>query len=146
MAKKKTLDVQKFEGNTDLGSVKMTEPGLVEDKAYNYDLSNVAVESKTNLEQDEGYGQATVIRCFEFGINPEAFQQHMPTEQELFNYHHKGIEVMLWRDGLAIIPEINPRLAINKAKGTYSIFVTAKPARGHMLNERPQTLKDIAHG
>ena len=69
-------------------------------KDVHWQGKELQTESDVHLEDDEGYGNATIIRCFTFGANPEAFAQHKPTKQELFNSHLKGIEVMLWKDGL----------------------------------------------
>ena len=130
------MDVSSFGGVENLGTIKKD--------GFDHEVSNIEAQSKTNLEMDEGHGDAVVIRCFEFAFNPEAIKQHLPTRQELFNYHHKGIEMALWRDGLKVIPESNPRLTIDGMK--YKIFVGAKVARGHLLNHNPMTLKQIAHG
>lgn len=157
MAKKanRTSEVQKFGGTESLGNVKddgVTEfrsemsGNTYEHKGTEYDVQSVEAQSTIKLEEDIGQGQAAVIRCFEFGINKEAFRQYTPTKQELFNSHYKGIELALWKDGLAVIPEVSPRVVFNEEKDTYSIFVGALPQRGHNLNETPQTLTDLAHG
>lgn len=139
MAKlKKTLDVQKFGGTESLGTTKMN--------GFDHDVQTVEAQSKTKLEHDEGYGNAAIIRCFEFGMNPESFKLYQPTKQELFNSHFKGIEVALWKDGLKVIPEVNPRIVVEEKEMKYKIFVGAAPMRGHILRERPRTLSEIAHG
>lgn len=107
--------------------------------------NSISTESETHLEDDEGFGEAAVIRVFEFAANPEAFKQHKPTKQELFNSHYKGIEIMLWKDGLKVMPEVEPKLTINKKKTKYRIIVGATPMRGHILREQPKTLSQIAH-
>lgn len=101
-------------------------------------------ESQTHLEDDEGTGDAAIIRMFEFKVNPESFKQFTPTEQELFNSHYKGIEAILWRDGMSVLPEVNPRVTFSKNKKKYRIFIGAKPAKGHLLMEKPKTLSQIA--
>lgn len=108
-----------------------------------HDISQVEVASDTHLENDVGSGKVVIIRCFEFAANPEAFAQHTPTKQELFNYHSKGIEGLLWADGMAVVPEVEPRIVVNKKQTKYHIFVGATPSRGHLLSEQPATLKDI---
>ena len=142
--KKKALDVQKFGGVEELGKVKMQE-GL-DEKGVDYELSHIEEQSKTTLEADVGHGDAVVIRRFTFGMNPVAFREGRPDKQQLFNYHSKGIEIALWRDGLKVVPEINPRIVINEKEMVYDIFVTAKVARGHLLNAAPQTLTQITNG
>lgn len=137
--KKKSIEVQKFGGTEGLGTTHVND--------YAHDVQSIEAQSKTHLEDDVGHGEAAIIRMFEFGINPEAFKLHPPTKQDLFNYHHKGIEVALWRDGMKVIPEVNPRVVINEEKMTYRIFVGAKPMKGHFLREQqqPKTLSQLAH-
>lgn len=109
------------------------------------DVSKIETASETHLEDDTGHGEAAIIRCFEFAANPEAFKQHKPTKQELFNHHSKGIEIMLWKDGMKVMPEIAPRIILNKRNTKYRIFVGARPMKGHLLREAPKTLSQIAH-
>ena len=109
------------------------------------DISKIETESETHLEDDVGYGDAAIIRMFEFAANPVAFKQHTPTKQELFNYHYKQIELALWADGMKVLPEVNPKVTISKNKKKYRIFIGAVPMKGHILQERPQTLSQIAH-
>lgn len=135
MARKKKVEVQKFGGTDDLGNVKM--------HGYDHDVKSVEVQSQTKLESDEGYGNAVVIRMFEFGVNPESFKRHQPTKQELFNSHSKGIEAFLWRDGLQVISEVEPRIVFNKKQTTYKIFIGARPKRGEMLTQAPHTLSQL---
>lgn len=101
-------------------------------------------ESQTHLEDDEGTGDAAIIRMFEFKVNPEAFKQITPTEQELFASHERGIAALLWRDGMTPLDTVTPRITFSKNKKTYRIFIGAKPAKGHLLQERPKTLSQIA--
>lgn len=126
---------------------------LVEENAHNAPVKDVAwqgqtldTESDISFSEDTGSGEAIVVRCFTFGANAEAFKIHKPTKQELFNTHYKQIEIFLWKDGLMVVPEIMPRIHIAKNKKFYSIFVGAKPQRGHVLYEKPQTLNQLVHG
>lgn len=158
MAKKskKTLEVQKFGGIDDHGTVNDTnstdfyselgQTKYIRDADTNYDLKSIETESTTKLEEDVGYGNAVIIRMFEFRVNPLVFYAHSPTKQELFNSHYKGIEIALWKDGMKVIPEVDPRIVVNEAAGTYQIFVGAAPAKGHILKEQPQTLSQLVHG
>lgn len=133
----KFKDVAKFGGTETLGNTKMN--------GFDHQIDSVETQSKTKLEDDTGHGEAAIIRCFIFGMNPTAFKQYNPTSQELFNYHHKGIEVALWKDGMKVMPEVNPRVSYDTKRMQYKIFVGAKPMKGYILNERPQTLSEIAH-
>ena len=140
--KKAPVDVQSFGGTQDLGKTN-TDLGLGK---TDYEVSSAEAQSKTNLEMDEGHGDAVIIRRFEFAMNAEAFRLGRPDKQQLFNYHIKGLEVALWKDGLKVFPDVAPRLVIDEKSMKYSIFVAAKVARGHMLGVNPQTLSQLAHG
>lgn len=152
---KKTLDVQKFGGVDHVGTAhdanltKFTS-GMTQQESLhndvNYDMESLEVQSETHLEDDHGGGGAAIIRMFEFGMNPQAFNEHVPSRQELFNSHYKGIEMALWRDGMSVMPEVNPRLVVDSKNGKYQIFVGAKPMKGHLLQEQPKTLAEQIHG
>lgn len=126
---------------------------VVEENAKDAPVKDVAWKGQTldtqgdiALEEDTGHGTAVVVRCFTFAINPDAFRKNKPTKQELFNAHYKQIEIELWKDGLKVFPEWNPKVNLTKNKKFYSIFVASTPARGHLLNEKPKTLTGILHG
>lgn len=135
---KKVKNVDKFGGTEELGNVKFD--------GFEYSGATSEASSETKLEYDVGQGDPVVIRRFTFGANPLAFQEHPPTKQELFNAHAKGIEIALWRDGLKVFDEVKPRIVLNAEKTHYEIFVAAKPMKGHLLMERPQTLAEITRG
>lgn len=134
----KELELQKFGGTDELGAVKV--------HGFNHDVSSIEEQSKTSLEQDIGVGQVAVIRCFEFKANMEAFKEHPIGKQELFNHHLKGIEIALWRDGLKIMPEVEPRVVFEDEQGLYKIFVGSIPMKGQLVLDKPLTLTEIAHG
>lgn len=108
------------------------------------EVQELEVKSKTNLEEDTGYGQAAIIRMFEFGMNVKTFLEVKPTKQQLFNSHYKVIETALWKDGLKVLPEVEPRVTIDAKGLKYRIFVGARPMRGHILQQVPKTLSQIA--
>ena len=134
--KRKALDVAKFGGTENLGKATYNN--------YEHEISNIETQSKTKLEDDVGHGGAAIIRRFSFGMNAESFKEKPPTKQELFNYHIKGIEIMLWRDGMKIMTEVQPRIMLEEKKMQYHIFVGARPQKGFILREAPQTLKEVA--
>lgn len=136
--KRSQVEVRKFGGIEEVAQVKMN--------GHDHDVQSVEAQSTTKLEDDMGYGNAAIIRCFKFGINPTVFQQYPPTKQELFNSHYKGIEIALWRDGLKVIPDVNPRIVVDQKSMSYQIFVGAHPMKGHLLREQPKTLSQLAHG
>lgn len=85
-------------------------------KDIDWDVEEVGVdakEEKSQFEFDKGVGQAIVLRNFDFAANPEVFKQHKPTAQQLFESHRKGMEAMLWTDGLTPYHVIEPRLISN---------------------------------
>lgn len=146
MAKKrKVKEVAKFGGVDELGTIKSDLHSPFVEQTY--DASTVEAKSEqTHLEDDRGEGEATVIRCFTFGINPQVFLEQRPTKQDLFNHHLRGIEATLWKDGLKVFDDVAPRLTFDNKNLQYSIFIAARPRNGYLLHERPQTLSQIAHG
>ena len=144
--KRKSVDVQKFGGHEHLGEVQgnVTDSPLEDVKSHS--LESVEAESQTKLEHDLGTGRPVIMRTFTFKVNKEAFKAHIPTKQDLFNFHAKGIELSLWKDGLVYAEEYEPRLLFNKKRTHYTIFIVATPSRSNVLLETPQTLSQIAHG
>lgn len=148
---KKTQNVAKFGGTDDLGTVQIQNVDGAPVKDVNYEVKSIETQSKTKLEDDKGFGNAAIIRCFKFGLNLESFKQHQPTRQELFNSHIKGIEVALWKDGMKVMTDVTPRIVINEQDMQYQIFVGAQPMKGQLLSQTPHTLRelvndDVAHG
>jgi hypothetical protein len=99
--------------------------------------------SDTKLEQDLGTGHEVVLRFFEFAVNEEAFKQHKPNAQELFNSHRMGIESLLWRDGLKPYEGMEPRFMFSKSKKYYRFIITCVPRAGKVLSGTPQTLSQL---
>ncbi len=126
---------------------------LVEKKAKDTPLGDIEnlkwegeelqAESKTKITEDTGVGQAIVLRFFEFGANPESFKIHKPTAQELFNSHLKGIESLLWRDGLKFYHDTPPRLMFSKDSKKYCFIIPCTTTRGSLLTQKTQTLSEI---
>lgn len=104
---------------------------------------HVTAESDTKLEHDLGTGQPVILRFFDFGANAETFKTHKPTAQELFNTHIKGMESLLWTDGLQPFPEVEPRLMFSKDKTQYRFVLACIPAKGNMLFNDAKTLSQI---
>ena len=136
--KAKVHQVAKFGGTEELGSAMF--------RGDKHEVSSIEVNSDTKLQQDKGEGKTVLVRCFVFAIDPETFKVYTPTKQELFNSHYKGIETALWRDGMKVIPEVNPRIVVMQQEGKYRIFVGAQPMKGHILKEQPKTLTEQIHG
>lgn len=139
MAKRKIKEVAKFGGVDELGKACY--------QGHEHDVATVEAKSEqTHLEDDRGEGEATVIRRFTFGMNPETFIKNRPTKQDLFNAHLHGIEIALFGDGLKVFDSVAPRITFDIEKKQYSIFVAARPRKGYLLQERPQTLREIING
>ena len=155
---KKAVEVSKFGGVNDLGSLKDERKvdftsGMSGETSQRsgvgYDMRDLEVESKTKLQSDTGYGSPVIVRVFEFRFNPEAVAKvqndQIPLDKQmLFNSHYKGIEMALWKDGFVPMPEVAPQVKIEGDK--YRIFVGAKLAKGQILREKPMTLSQIANG
>lgn len=141
--KKKGKDVAKFGGTEQLGRVKL--------EGHDHEAASVEVQSKTNLEMDEGYGGTVTIRCFTYAMNPAMFQRYKlekgsVSKQDIFNGHIRGIEVSLWADGWKVFTNVEPKISFNMALRQYSIYIAATPMKGRSLSERPQTLSEIVNG
>lgn len=120
-------------------NAKNTPSKKVED--IQWEGEEVQAQSDTKLESDLGTGQAVIIRFFEFGADPEMFKQHKPTAQELFNSHRKGIEALLWRDGLKPYEGLEPRLMFSKNQKNYRFIITCIPM--NILTDTPRTLSQL---
>ena len=101
------------------------------------------VKSETNLEKDLGTGSEVIIRMYEFAADPLIFSQRVPSTQELFNSHIKGITNLLWQDGLAPATDIEPRIVVSKEKNKYLIVVHARAMMGQTFIDKPKTLTEI---
>lgn len=146
--KQKTQNVAKFGGVDELGQIKSDLHSPLKEQTY--DASSVEAKSEqTHLEDDIGVGEATVLRNFVFAIDlskTNVWLERRPTKQDLFNAHLKGIEMALWKDGLKVWPDVAPQLMFDVNNLKYTIIVAARPMKGFMLQERPQTLAEIVNG
>lgn len=106
-----------------------------------WDGEEINVQSKTTIQDDKGIGQAISLRTFEFAANPEAFKHETPSYQQLFDSHLKGIQSMLWVDGMKPYEAVEPRILISKDKTHYKIVVACTP--NEVLLDKPQTLDQL---
>ncbi len=97
--------------------------------------------STTKITDDVGKGQPVILRTFKFAANPEAFRMHKPTAQELFESHKRGIEALLWRDGLTHFREVEPRIVFTKDQKTYTFIIACIPTQA--LIDNPKTLSEL---
>ena len=133
MAKKISKKFKALEKNAD----------VVKGDDLKWEGEEIVSESTTKIEDDKGDGRAVVLRFFEFGANVETFKIHKPTAQDLFNSHMKGIESLLWRDGLKPYLEVEPRLQFSKDKTKYRFILAAIPSYGGDLMDKTQTLSQL---
>lgn len=134
MAKKKFTAIEKD----------VTDAPVAESKIdLEWEGEHIDVQSTTHLEDDKGTGQETILRFFKFAANPEIFKQHKPTAQELFNHCRRGMESLLWTDGLTPHQGIEPRLIFDKDGKSYSFAITCLPRE--VLLDKSQTLTEILH-
>lgn len=100
-------------------------------------------ESETKIEDDKGTGQEIIVRVFEFAADQEVFRMNRPTAQELFDSHRKGIESMLWADGLQPYQAIEPTLIVDKDKSKYTFYISCLPGLGNTLIDKTHTLSEL---
>lgn len=129
-------------------STVVDEAGIVSSDKVQWDVQQGEVQSSTNLEDDLGTGKQVIVRSFDFKANPEAFAHATPSKQELFDAHAHQIEVILWKDGLQVMPDVKPQLIFSKKRDGYRIVVGAEPAKGFLMpySVEAQTLSQIANG
>ncbi len=114
-------------------------------KDLEWEGEEVGVESTTKLEDDKGTGKEIVLRFFDFAANPEVFKIRKPTAQELFNTHHKGMEAMLWSDGLSPYQLIEPRLLFSKDGSQYRFVISCIPSLGNTFVDKSRTLSQLVN-
>lgn len=109
-----------------------------------YETAEVSVESDTKLEDDKGEGKEMILRFFEYTANPLMFIDRTPTAQELFNAHHKEIEIKLWQDGLIPETKVEPRVLISKDCSHYKFIIGCRLGKGQILTQKTLTLAELA--
>lgn len=142
-------DIYKGENSTDVFGGSVGKEELEAQGIQGWDKAQeLGASSETHLEDDKGEGHAVVMRQFVFGINVPVFVEAKPTKQQLFNSHLKGIELSLWKDGLQLWTEVEPRIHIDSANMRYTIYVGAITSRGNSFStlHKPKKLTEILHG
>ena len=97
---------------------------------------------------DSATGKKVIIRKFEFewgkkiGLEDKMNAQY--NKQAFFNSHAKYIRDFLWKDGLSILENQDPKMIFNK-KG-YIIAIACEARFGVSIFEKGQTLQDIFKG
>lgn len=112
-------------------------------KDLEWEGEEIGVESTTKIEDDKGVGQEIILRSFDFAANPETFNTHKPTPQELFESHRRGMEAMLWTDGMAPYQAIEPRLMFSKDGTKYRFILSCIPSLGNSIIDKTKTLSQL---
>ena len=104
---------------------------------------DLAVKADTPLV-DAGTGKKMIIRLFDFKFDPskkDAIKIAKLNKQGFFNSHAKYIKDFLWKDGLRVVDNQDPKL-IFKGNG-YRIAVVCQASSGVFIDQKGQTLQDI---
>lgn len=105
---------------------------------------DLAVKADTPLI-DSATGKPVIIRMFDFswakGITKEQKEISKSDKQGFFNSHAKYIRDFLWKDGLSIREDHDPKMLFNK-KG-YRIAVMCEARFGVSVFDKPTTLQNI---
>ena len=94
---------------------------------------------------DSGTGKSLLIRVFDFKYDPrtklEDRQRAKMNKQEFFNMHAKYIMNFLWKDGLRIREDHDPKLIF--VKGGYRIAILCEARLGVLVDKKPTTLQKV---
>lgn len=105
---------------------------------------DLAVKADTPLI-DSATGKKLIVRLFDFNwkkeMKPEAIEQAKNDKQGFFNSHAKYIKDFLWKDGLSVREDHDPKMIFNK-KG-YRIAILCEARFGISIFEKPTTLQNI---
>lgn len=105
---------------------------------------DLAVKADTPLI-DRGTGKKVIIRMFDFnwnkGIKKEDLEQIKANKQILFNAHAKYIKDFLWKDGLSVLENQDPKLIFTKQG--YRIAVACEARFGVSIFDKGRTLQDM---
>ena len=105
---------------------------------------DLAVKADTPLI-DSGTGKKLIVRLFDFNwdkkMNRDDIERVHNDKQGFFNSHAKYIKDFLWKDGLSVREDHDPKMIFNK-KG-YRIAVLCEARFGVSIFEKPTTLQDI---
>ena len=94
---------------------------------------------------DSATGKKVIIRTFDFewkkGMKTQDRMNAQYNKQAFFNSHAKYIKDFLWKDGLSILENQDPKMIFNK-KG-YRIAIACEARFGVSIFDKPTTLQDI---
>ena len=102
---------------------------------------DLAVKADTPLI-DSATGKKLIVRIFDFKWNKGAdIKQAKNDKQGFFNSHAKYIKDFLWKDGLSVRDDHDPKMIFNKTG--YRIAVLCEARLGLNIFEKGRTLQDI---
>ena len=108
---------------------------------------DLAVKADTPLI-DSATGKKLIVRLFDFQWHKEIKKQDIEraksNKQELFNNYANYIKSFLWKDGLSVREDHDPKLIFTKQG--YRIAVLCEARLGVSIFEKGQTLQDIFKG
>jgi hypothetical protein len=107
---------------------------------------DLAVKAETQMV-DAGTGQKLIVRVFDYKFGPQHKKEDIlrakNNKQEFFNSHVKYIKDFLWKDGLSIREDHDPRLMFSKKGDGYRIAVLCESKFGANIFEKATTLQNI---
>lgn len=113
-------------------------------EGHKYTEQELAVNADKPLI-DSASGKKVIIRVFDFewkkGMKTEDKMNAQYNKQALFNAHAKMVRDFLWKDGLSILENEDPKL--NFTKTGYRIAVACEARFGVSIFEKGSTLQDI---
>lgn len=105
---------------------------------------DLAVKADTPLI-DSATGKKLIVRLFDFnwkkGMKKEEIKQAINNKQAFFNSHAKYIRDFLWKDGLSVREDHDPKMIFNKTG--YRIAVLCEARFGVSIFDKPTTLQKI---
>src|SRR3990167_4543982 len=115
----------------------IAEEGILTDQ-------DLATKAETPLI-DSATGKKLIVRVFDFnwnkGMKKQDIERIKNDKQGFFNSHAKYVKDFLWKDGLSVREDHDPKMIFNK-KG-YRIAVLCEARFGVNIFEKPTTLQDI---
>lgn len=101
---------------------------------------DLAVKADTPLV-DSATGAKLIVRLFDFEWSKDTKEEDKSNRQEIFNAHAQYIKSFLWKDGLTIREDHDPKLIFTK-KG-YRIAILCEARLGVNIFEEGMSLQDI---
>ena|SRR3990167_6538082 len=105
---------------------------------------DLAVKADTPLI-DSGAGKKLIVRMFDFqwnkGIKKEDIELAKTNKQQIFNAHASYVKSFLWKDGLVIREDHDPKLIFTEQG--YRIAILCEARLGLNIFEKGSTLQDL---